>query len=207
MGDFDRHPQPQHGKQSKQVVVAITLAVVLIGVLGFHFMKPGPQSAMASSLGPAGAAPPPLSAEGAEESAEQAAIALRQDPTARLLRENSRVEKEFTAIPRNPFLLSDTLRASLIRLPDAPIVTPQRPTDPIRPTRIPQPVKVDSFKLASIIRANDRLSAIINGHIVTAGMIVDGARVVEITADRVLLQNAQSPDGPTAELTIDPKLK
>jgi hypothetical protein len=207
MGDFDRHPKPQTSKQGKQIIIAIVLGVVLIGLTGSYLMKPGPQKAFAGAEGAgdgALAAPAPVP----DETAEQASNALKDDPTARLLRESAPDDELFSKIPRNPFVMSDSWRNVLVRTVESP-QTPAPPASetPRAPRAVPQPVKLENYRLASIVRLNDKLTAIINGHIASAGMIVDGARIVEIRPDRVILQNAQFNDGPMSELTLEPKLK
>jgi hypothetical protein len=195
MGEFDRHAQPQERTQNKQIVTAITLIVILIVVLGYHFMKPGPRTASAAVPAASGAPTP-------EPPPDQVAQSLLQDPTARLLLEDPRNDRAFAEVPRNPFILANTWKDTLVHA-EAPVVA--RPTTPGRPA--PATLQADDFRLSSIIRVNDRLSAIVNGHIVSAGMIVDGARILEIRPDRVIIQSARSAEGPTVELAIDPKLK
>ena len=208
MGDFDRNQTPKTNDQSKKITAVIVLGVVFIGVLGYPMMKHGPQPAAAA--GDSGQASIVIPDSNSNETPEQARAALRNDPTASLLVGPSKVDQEFSQTPRNPFVMSETWRSSLSRPADPvnPTVISPRPSDPPRATvRVPLTVKLDAYKLASIVHQQDRLMAIINGSIVTTGMIVDGARVLEIRDDRVILQNADDRAGPPAELTMVPRFK
>ncbi len=206
MGDFDRNQAPKQDDQSKKIAFVVILGVVFICVLGYPMMKRGPQSAEgATGGGDASIAP---SDSTPDETPDQARDALHNDPTASLLTGAPKDGQEFSKIPHNPFLRSTEWRSALIR-----------PADPVHPVAVrsydPAPVvahvsltvKADAYKLASIVQQQDHLLAIINGTIVTTGMFVDGARVVEIRADHVTLQNADDPEGPSVQVALVPKLK
>jgi hypothetical protein len=205
MGDFDRSDAGQPDSQAKKIGFMIILACLLVAVLGFHFMRHGgPRAATAFPGGPAAAAP-------AEVTPEAAAEALRRDPTAALL-VAAAPDRSLDTLPRNPFAISDAWRASLVRQPDAAPAAPATPlaVEPVARVAAPRvavPPKADKYKLGTIVRHGDRYMAIVNGQIVAPGGLIDGARVVEIRADRVVLQHADYPDGPTVNLLIEPKLK
>jgi len=205
MGDFDRKDKKAGNDQSKQITIMILLGVVLIGVVGYHFSKGGPSPSAASAN--AGGIPMPV----IDETPEQASNALKQDPTASLLRQTQEVDTTLDKVPRNPFLMGEAWRMTLVRdvEPVSTPVTPVNTTPIVRNTErkvIPAP-KADNFKLASIVRQGGTLSAIINGRIVGVGAVVGDARVVEISEGRVVLQNADFADGPKTELTLSPQLK
>lgn len=205
MGDFDRRQDPQASNgQSKQITLMIVLGVVLMGVLGHHFLKQGPTPAKAAGMG--GGIPVPI----IEETPEQASDLLRQDPTAALLRPTATVDDALSKLPRNPFLISEQWRASLVAAPEPErtpaaipaVVTPR----PITVRAIPVP-KAEHFKLGSTMRQGVGYVAIINGRIVTVGALVGDARVLEIQEGRAVLQHAEYPEGPKLELKMEPKLK
>ena len=203
MGDFDRKEKKAGSDQTKQIGIMIALGAVLIGVVGYHFSKGGGGPAPVQ----AGAIPMPV----IDETPEQASNALKQDPTASLLRETQDVDTSFGKTPPNPFLMGEAWRSSLVAVP---IANPERvvelpPNTGQNPTRIriiPAP-KAENFKLASIVRQGGSLSAIINGRIVGVGAVVGDARVIAITEAGVVLQNAESSNGAKLELTLDSKFK
>jgi hypothetical protein len=207
MGDFDRKQDKSAERdQSKQVIMVIVLGVVLIGVVGYHFMKKGPQAAIAAAPGAGGQIPMPMG----EETAEQAKDALRQDPTAALLRETAAVDNTLNTVPRNPFLMSEGWRSSLVLQVEpviTPTVTPTVVTPRTTPVRVIPSPKAENFKLGSTLRQGNGYLAIINGRIVSAGAVVNDARVIDIQEGKVVLQHANYPDGPQIELTMEPKLK
>jgi hypothetical protein len=206
MGDFDRrHEKPATNDQSKQITLMIVLGLVLTGVLGYHFMKSGPQPAKAAPAGMGGIPVPII-----EETPEQASDLLRQDPTAALLRPTAAVDDSLNKLPRNPFLISEQWRASLVTAIE-PAVTPTAAPAvvtprPITVRAIPVP-KAEHFKLGSTMRQGGGYVAIVNGRIVTVGGLVGDARVLDIQEGRVVLQHSEYPEGPKLELTMEPKLK
>ena len=68
-----------------------------------------------------------------------------------------------------------------------------------------QTVSTDGFKLSGIFRENQRMVAIINGNIVSVGMVVGNAKIVEIKDNKVVLRHANAPTGPTVDLVLTPK--
>jgi hypothetical protein len=205
MGDFDRKPEKSGQKdQGKQMILMAVLGVIFVGVLGYHYMGRGPQAALAAP-GMGGGIPMPV----ADETPEQASNALREDPTAALLRNSTAIDTSLNTLPRNPFMMSDQWRSTLIQ-EAPPAMTPVAPTvitpRPVNARTIPVP-KAENFKLGSTIRQGGGYMAIINGRIVSKSAVVDDARVVDIQEGRVVLQHADHPDGPRIELTMDPKLK
>src|SRR6478736_4505254 len=143
MGDFDRKEKKAGGDQTKQIGIMVALGVVLIGVVGYHYTKGtgGPAPAQAGDI------PMPV----IDETPEQARNALKQDPTALLLRQTQDVDTSFDKVPHNPFLMGEAWRISLVRESD-PTPTPVSPVvqnDNPRPTierRLPPAPKAENFK-------------------------------------------------------------
>ncbi|HUO07363.1 MAG TPA: hypothetical protein VM008_03615 [Phycisphaerae bacterium] len=204
MGDFDKQKTSDPSAEKKKLAVVGALGAILIGVLVVHSVKSGPQSASASVFSSASDTPGDATMD---ETPAQAEAALANDPTAKLLRGSSKPEQPSgERTPHNPFLISPEWRNMLVRAPEVhePIYTPQ----PTVYTPAPQAVNLQNYKLSGILQQRDKtLCAIINGRIVSTGMTVDDARVVDIAPDHVTLQHADSPTGPKSDLTIEPKLK
>jgi hypothetical protein len=202
MGDFDKNKTPDAGAEKKKLLMVGVLGAVLLGVLGFHFMKGGgPQVAAASTLNDVGL---PTGIATMEETPLQAQAALADDPTASLLRGTSTARDPLLEkTPHNPFIMSMEWRTELVHPTEVHVVNHQ----PVYvPQVIPQAVNVEKYKLSGILHQSNTLCAIINGQVVSAGMVVDDAKVLEITPQRVTLQRVDSPTGPKSFLTIDPKL-
>jgi hypothetical protein len=208
MGDFDKQAAGSDApKQGSKVALLGVLGAVLLGVVIFHFAKGSPQTAGAAVVS-GGAAALPEAGELPTETPEQAQAALRNDPTAKLLRGAGDGDGALAQVPANPFVLDDKWRSQLVKAPDPAIANPEplRPVAPVMPVApAVQTVSADGFKLGGIFRENQRMVAIINGNIVSAGMVVGNAKVVEIKDSKVLLRHVNAPNGPTVELMLSPK--
>ncbi|HVX83548.1 MAG TPA: hypothetical protein VH253_01900 [Phycisphaerae bacterium] len=204
MSDFDKKPADgQSPKQGGKVAVLGLLGLVLAGVLVFHFTKGSPQAATASPVADAG---DPTAAVVPTETPAEAQAALANDPTAKLLRGSGDLDAQLAVVPTNPFILDAKWRASLVKT-----VAPTTAAEPLRAEVTPQPVvaapqtvNAEGFKLSGIFRDNQHMVAIINGKIVSAGMVVGNARVVDIQPDKVVLRHVNSPTGPTVNLLLKP---
>jgi hypothetical protein len=204
MGDFDRSQEaaPANGK-NKQVYIAIGLAVVLVSVLGHQLLGGGPQAASALTFN--GASAGGTDADTAK-TPEQAAAMLRDDPTAQLLRGSPVSDHSWDAMPRNPFVMSENWRAGLVRA--VPAAAPAEvAVKPQATTPVAEPLKSENYRLDSIFRQGDSYSAIVNGRIVKAGMVIGAARVVGIRDDRIILQGVDSPSAPATEFFLERRNK
>lgn len=208
MGDFDKQVEGSApAKQGNKVALLGVLGAVLLGVVVFHFTRGGPQTAGAAIL-PGGADVAPGAAEVPTETPEQAQAALRQDPTATLLRGNGEGDAGLAQVPANPFILNDKWRSLLVKTAEPAIANPEplRPVAPVAPVApAVQIVSADGFKLGGIFRENQKMVAIINGNIVTAGMVVGNAKVVDIKDNKVVLRHVNAPNGPTVDLVLSPR--
>ncbi|MGN6368698.1 MAG: hypothetical protein ACTHN5_10585 [Phycisphaerae bacterium] len=199
MGEFDKRQTPDTGAEKKKLMILGTLGAVLVALVSIHFLKGGPQAAQASAIPEPGASP----VTAMDETPAQAQAALADDPTATLLRGTPTAHDPLLdRTPHNPFLLSSEWRSQLVHPAEVRVVHNRV----VYTAPTPQSVDVEKYKLSGILRQNNALCAIVNGRVVTAGMTLEDVKVVEITPDRVVLQRADSPNGPTADLTIDPKL-
>jgi hypothetical protein len=200
MGDFDKNKAPDAAAEKKKLMLVGVLGAVLLGVVSFHFMKGGPQAASASVVSDSGGA---SALPAIEETPAQAEAALADDPTASLLRgKSTATDPTLVKTPHNPVVISAEWRNELVHPTEVRIVN----HEPVYVAPSPQALNVGNFKLRGIMHENNTLCAISNGQIVSAGMVLDDAKVVEITPNRVLLQRADSPTGPKSELTMEPKL-
>ena len=205
MSDFDKQQTPGVSAEKKKMAVAGTLGGVLLVIGAFHFMKATPQTASAGVVGSTSGAEV-VSLIPSDETPAQAQAALQQDPTAKLLRGEQDDGHTFDAVPHNPFRIAPEWESLLVRA-DPPAPSAQH-TDYAVPAIIsPRAVDTASLKLTGIFRQGQRLYAIINGDIYTAGMTVDTAKILDITGNQVTLQRADAPTGPKATLAIEPKLK
>jgi len=175
---------------------------VLVGVLAFHFSKPGPQRAVASSGGASEILPLPASTE----TPETVIKSLTVDPTAELLSTASVEDPVLSNVPRNPFSMS---KAWIKKLQPEPVVAPEPVKAQPQPkpqvvTLMPKaplvPLKIEDYRLEMIYRQGDKLTAVINGKFVSAGMMVDKARILDINNDGVTLQNSESPEAPPIKI-------
>jgi hypothetical protein len=203
MGDFDKNngnQAPNAAAEKKKMMTVCVLGAVLAGVVGFHYLKAGPQEVSASGLSP-------LAASGVsmDETPEQARAELANDPTAKLLRGTTNSDAALETVPRDPFHISSEWQSLLVHPVEE--LKPGKPQTEYRPIAAPELVDTNSVKLTGVFREGQRLYAIINGDIVTAGATVGNSKVVSITNTTVVLQRIDSPNAPTATLTIDPKLK
>ncbi len=200
MGDFDKNKTPDVAAEKKKLMLVGVLGTVLLGVVGFHFMKGGPQVASASVVADSGDA---SAAPAIQETPAQAEAALADDPTASLLRgKSSASDPTLAKTPHNPFVISPEWQNELVHPTEVRVVNQQ----PVYVAPTSQALNIESFKLSGILHENNALCAIINGRIVSVGMILDDAKVVEITPNRVTLQRADSPTAPKINLTMEPKL-
>ncbi len=207
MSDFDKKPSTGAApKQGSKVMILAALGALLIGVVAFHLSKGTPQSAGAAVLASPDASADPVALP--TETPEQARAALADDPTAKLLRGNGENDRALAQVPMNPFVLNEKWRSTLVKAPDPTIVPPdQVKLDPTRPAVPPplQTVSAEGFKLSGIFRDSQKMVAIINGNMVTAGMVVGNAKVVEIRDNRVVLRHVNAPAGPTVDLVLQPR--
>ena len=199
MGDFDKNQAPNSAAEKKKLALVGVLGAAILGVLGIHFMKGGPQAASASVVVDSGEGAAPA----IQETPAQAEAALADDPTASLLRGSSAAtDPVLMKTPHNPFVISAEWRNELVHPMEVRIVN----HEPVYLAPTPQALNVANFKLSGILHEKNALCAIINGQIVSVGMVLDDAKIVEITSNRVTLQRADSPTGPKSELTMEPKL-
>jgi hypothetical protein len=174
--------------------------------VGYHFLKGGPQSALAANPGESSADV----AASSDQTPTEALAALdpSRDPTRDLLLRAAALPSDLLTVPRNPFKISDVLHAQIIKPRQAAAKAAEPHVEPTRIIEEPRPVaetlKATDFKLAGIIRRDTQLVAIINGHFLAKGEIVGKARVVDIQDDHVTLRHKDWPDGPETVLTIDP---
>src|SRR5689334_2282070 len=126
MGDFDRIQTGGTKNDSKKIALMVVLGLVLVGVLGSHFTKPGPQTASAATdLLPASA---PESAGGGQ-TPEVALSGLKEDPTDNLLRNTVVDDPSLSGVPRNPFRMSTSWLTSSTKVKPV-AVEPVKPVEP-----------------------------------------------------------------------------
>jgi hypothetical protein len=198
MGEFDRKDIAPKKTGGKQLVMVGVLGATLLGLLVYEFTAKGPQTAAASAIGDGGT-PAPLASL---STPDQVLSSLSSDPTEKLLLENHVPDPIGTKVLRNPFRMSSQWRAALTPAPAAVISQPVTNT---HGTPRPEPVRVaaDGYKLTTIVNGQ---YAVINNKIVTVGAVVDKARVLDIQADRVVLQSVDWPEGPRTELLLNAPL-
>src|SRR5690242_11807716 len=104
MGDFDKVQAPESAtdQKRKQILVG-ALGAVLLGVVGFHFLKGSPEKVHASMIPGAD----PIVAAASVESPAQAIAAIESDPTANLLKGTATLEAELADVPHDPFKIGD----------------------------------------------------------------------------------------------------
>lgn len=214
MGDFDRNTSSAGEKpaDTKKMVIVVALGVVLIGLVAMQMMKHGggPQVAAGAPVADGVALPPPVVAEEISPDALAHMTAdLQNDPTSKLLRQESRGDDSLNAVPNNPFSMDGTWLATLIRPGRTTPVQAVQPTqEPVRqanptPLAAGTALRAEDYKLASIVNGN---MAIINGKIVKTNDIVGKAKVLQIRDDAVVLQSFDSPTGPTIEISMSTRL-
>jgi hypothetical protein len=202
MGDFDRFEKPNQANEPKKLVMVIALGAALLGLVGYQMVKRGPQQASAAESGDAPAA-------AVSETPAVLRESLAQDPTASLLRADGDVTPA-TKPMRNPFRMANAWLTTLHRPVQVntqnPIETTKQPprviVDPINPV----PLRVEDYKLSSIVNMGPSMAAIINGKVLQVGGVVGRARIVKISGQEVTLQNIDFPDLPATTLSMQPKL-
>src|SRR5947208_1748791 len=136
MGDFDRVHNTGSQGDSKKIGMVVVLGLVLVGVLAFHFSKPGPHVAVASSVG---SAPGFVATPAPTETPEIALSKLQEDPTASLLRGGTTEDPVLAKVPRNPFSMSTRWVASLTKVKEVPVVPVKAPVEPAHTTTAIKP--------------------------------------------------------------------
>lgn len=204
MGDFDRFEKPAQANESKKLVMVVALGAMLLGLVGYQFVKRGPQQAAAAEL----SGPPELAS--ANETPAVLRDALTHNPTAKLL-QNDGTQAPAPKPLRNPFRMSKEWLAVL-----NPPVQPVKPTNntttkPIVPqvvvnTVVPITLRAEDYKLSSVVTTGNGMAAIINGKVVRAGDVMGQARILEITGEEVTLQHVSFPDGPITTISMQRKL-
>ncbi len=202
MGDFDRVEKPNPAGDSKKLVIVVALGAALLGLVGYQLVKRGPQQASAAESTAAPAA-------GVTDSPAVLRDALTQNPTAGLLRPDGSAAPTVKPM-RNPFRMGGAWLASLHQAqPIKPTVqndTPRQPpkanVDPIAPVAL----RIEDYKLSSIVNMGSSMAAIINGKVLQVGSVVGKARIVQINGQEVVLQNVDFPDQPNMTLSMQPKL-
>ncbi len=197
MGDFDRFEKPSHANESKKLVMVVGLGAALLALVGFQFVKHGPQSASAAVTPDADITP----------TVSETPAALRQalavNPTADLLRSDASVQVAPKPM-RNPFRMGSAWLASLHSEQVKPSADDNAKPQP-RPVSfepvVPQVVRAEDYKL-SIIVSGPSMSAIINGKLAHVGDVIGKARILKITGEEVTLQHADFSDGPTTILSL-----
>jgi hypothetical protein len=201
MGDFDKAPETSAAdaaaKEKKKLVMVGVLGAVLVAVLGFTFLKGTPQNASGQSFGSATESPGGEIATGQTPAQALAELDAAKDPTKDLLLGTAELPKDLAAVPRNPFKLSDNMRAQLIKpVIEVPRAQPVKPVQTEIVVTQPKAPTAPDVKLQGIFRQGDKLYASINGQLLTVGMTTGKARVVDIREDQVLLRHADYPGGP-----------
>ncbi len=204
MGDFDKQQASAPSNEKKKLVMVGVLGAVLLGIGAFHFMKSNPATAGAALIPTADATAGGLFAE---VTPAQETAALQNDPTATLLRNPQGPDPFLDTVPRNPFRIAPAWENILVRHADDAPVVDNHTQAYVTPTAAPKTVDTSTLKLTGIFRQGQKLYAIINGDIYTVGMVIDTAHITDITSTKVTLQRIESPNGPKASITIEPKLK
>jgi len=197
MGDFDRAAAAGGPKdQTKQIIIMIVLAVVLFGYLGMKYLRPSPASGQ--PVNPADDA----AVAGPAASIEDIQKIGKVDPTRGLL-ENNAPDHSFDKLPHDPFALSPDLKSRLI-IVKAPAPGPQTQRVHVDPTPGPTTAKVvhyevdtSRFHVDAVIKTGGQFSAILNGHTVFNGSLMEkeGVVVLEVLEDGVILRLANDPEG------------
>jgi len=204
MGDFDKNQVPAPSSDKRKQILVGVLGCVLLGIVGFHFMKGNPTPVSADIL--PGVSDP--NGEFLKESPRDAIAKLERDPTAIHLMSTPKLDPTLLDVPQNPFRLSDRWLAAL-KKPE--IIKPTQTIDP--QPHIPQTVHsapaiaTNGLKVDGIFRMGKNLQAIINGSLVSSGMSVGDVFIVEIQEDRVVVRHKDYADGPTTTLMIQSKIK
>ena len=192
---FDRQPaRPPNSPRALALVGVLSLVLVGAIVYALHSRTPRQAAAALPAGGPASLA------AGPQESPAQIMAALAHDPTADLLRGRDDRLSGLTTPPRDPFVLAPAWRDKLV-VHDAakllPVVTPAPEA----------PVEYDAgqIKLQGIFKDGRRIAAIVNGTVVSAGMIVAGARIVEVRDDGLVCQPVGQPESAQFRISLNPK--
>ena len=201
MASFDKKTAAT-GAGNKKNIIAGVLAAVLALVVVHHFTKTAPSEAAVDNGGAPAAGIVPAS-----ETPAAVKAALDSEFSRQLKPQTVEGPSAIDTPPSDPFQLSSTWRDKLIR----PVVW----SDPVGPVVLPHTNSGDntgkpslpawnpsSLKLTGIFKGSVHTYAVINGSIITEGMIVGGARVVEIVDDHVTLQQLGAPDSARVDLMI-----
>lgn len=200
MSSFDRK-SAAGGASKKPIFVAVlmvALAVILVRQFG-----------MARSTAAAPTDPNANLAAGAPPVVETTGEALRglaDDPTQQWLKAEAETDSALEKAPQDPFQMSPAWRALLIKpviatVTQETVYQPVRTTDPIvKP--VGTPWNSSGIKLEGIFKDSKRSYAIVNGSIVSEGMIVGGAKIVEVRDNSLLCQPLNSPDGASVEVPL-----
>ena len=203
MGQFDKSHAPKTGSQKSKALMAVALALALGCVIFFQVWKSTPQAA-SGAVNAGSTDPDPNALLAPPRSVSQELDELAKDPTTPYLRGDRTIDAAFLTPTHDPFRMADKWRASLTRND----VTPN-PPDPRIDTHVapplPQGADVASIKVTGIFRDKDKYTAIVNGVIARAGMILKNVRICEILEDRIVVQNAAYPEGPRSEVILKSK--
>ena len=196
--------------QKKQVIILVVLGIVMAGLWIHYAMNHQPAQANAQSTDPtadngAAALPDRAPADVVKE--------LSNDPTRDLLRGHGETDDGFGKLPNNPFAMDGKWRRVLTR-PDSVEPSATQPAPNLQPFAVrqvtPQPVlsiNVDTIKVQAIVRDSRNKYALINGSILNVGAVVQGARIVDILDDHLLVVPAAAPDSPPVEIFVKKRFK
>ena len=207
---FGRKSATPAGKSSSKGIAVAVLTVVLVVVLVRQFTKAAPSEAAPADNGAGGQQ---IVKAAAKDSVVEVMASLENEPGLHRKTGGLDPASVLEAVPADPFQLSAAWREKLTKAaPEVVVTKVQDPvtqqvttvtTDPrsTRPT-LP-PWDTSSVKLSGIFRSNNKMYAVINGSIVSQDMSVAGGHVVEITEDRVTLQQNGAPEAPKVDLIIN----
>lgn len=201
---FERNAPKAAGPGKKAVVLGLC-GVALAGLLGYNWLANPPRSAAASVSGDA-AVQALLPAGMVEETPAQAIAKLTNDPTAHLLRGTDEMSTALETPPANPFAVAPAWRAELVKSAGGHVATIET-THSTGVAAMPVPASVGPLNLQAIVKEPQASYAILNGHIVVTGMVIDGVKVVEIGSQHIVCQPVGSGAGARFEVGLKGKAK
>src|SRR5690242_6956890 len=119
MGDFDKVQADAPGNDKRKQMLVGVLGLVLLVVVGFHFLKGSPEKAVASVADSRTNAGGPMG----KESPKNELAKLDNDPTAAYLLGSVALDPQLAAAPHDPFRLPDKLAPKDVK-PEVVVVTP-----------------------------------------------------------------------------------
>ena len=196
--------------QKKQLVILAVLGVVMAGLWTHYAMNHVPAAANAQG----GDMPTDNGMTAVPERAPAEVLKeLANDPTRDLLRGHGQTDDGFGELPNNPFAMDSKWRTVLTRPEPVAAAATQPAPGPqpfvvrqVVPQNVP-PINVDTIKVQAIVRDARNKYAIINGSIVNVGAVVQGARIVEILDDHLLVVPAAAPDATPVEIFVKKRFK